>query len=409
MYADSLYAGWRRNWITIASATLLLLALAAAWIAFSGQSYFGRAQVLVSLKVPDSGQDATYQVEISRTLAINYVMDDLEQLVTGAAFAGLVADRLAGDSQLAVDPGALAMALSADRTHRGLNLYVYWNDRAVAERAARTAAEVMTQDLDELLPAFAEIANASVIDWGSGVDRQTLLRNALTVLLGGAIGFFGALLAVAVGIGWRGRVHLDEPDLPGGLKVLAAPRAGPMNNEFEIASLRARVLAQLGGSEGVVLLVAPGPVADAAAAARQLAQALADAGHGALLVEAASAPTGLAGHCRGQVESLAHALESDPPRPGPGEMVVLGGALTPARIANPGLSAWLRRAGGLVVLLTADFSQAADAIALCSVADAALLVVADGRSRRDRLQTAIEDLRAAGLEPLGLVAGAARV
>ena len=221
MYADTLWTGWLRNWIPIAAATLLPLALAAIWVGVSDQTYAGRAQVLVSLKVPDSGQDPAYQVEISRTLAINYVMDDLEQLVTGAAFAGLVADRLASESQLVLDPGALAGSLQADRTHRGLDMYVYWDDRATAERAARAAAEVITQDLDPLLPAFGEIAYASVIDWESGLDRLTLLRKAITVLLGGAVGLFGSLLVVAVGIAWRGRLHLDDPDLPGGLKVLA--------------------------------------------------------------------------------------------------------------------------------------------------------------------------------------------
>lgn len=181
-----------------------------------------------------------------------------------------------------------------------------------------------------------------------------------------------------------------------------------MNFEFELAALRARVLAQLTEKTGVILVVAPGPRADAAAVARNLAQALADSGHGALLVEAASAPTGLAGYCDGQLSSLAHALDSDPPRPGPGKLEVLGGTLSPDQIANPTLSAWLRRAGGLIVLLTANLGQTADAIALCGIADVALLVVADGESRRNQLQAAIDDLRVAGNEPLGLVAAPTR-
>ena len=221
MYADTLWAGWRRNWIAIAAATLVLLAVAAIWVAISGHTYVGRAQVLVSLKVPDSGQDPTYQVEISRTLAINYVMDDLEQLVTGAAFASLVANRLARESQLVIDADALARSLQADRTHRGLDMYVYWDERATAERAARAAAEVITQELDGLLPAFGEIANASVIDWEAGLDRLTLLRKAITVVLAGAVGLFGSMLVVSIGIASRGHMHLDDPDLPGGLKVLA--------------------------------------------------------------------------------------------------------------------------------------------------------------------------------------------
>ena len=116
MYADSLLAGWRRNWLTIAAATLILLALAAAWAYLSDPTYVGRAQVLVSLKVPTSEQDPTYQVEISRTLAINYVMDDLEQLVTGAAFAGLVAERLNSDGDLAPDRGPAGVG-AAGRSH----------------------------------------------------------------------------------------------------------------------------------------------------------------------------------------------------------------------------------------------------------------------------------------------------
>jgi hypothetical protein len=181
-----------------------------------------------------------------------------------------------------------------------------------------------------------------------------------------------------------------------------------MEFEFELASLRARVLAQLAENAGLILVAAPGPWADAAAVARYLARSLADSGHGALLIEAASAPTGLAGHCGGQLGSLAHALESEPPRSGPGELEILGGTMSPDQIANPALSAWLKRAGGLVVLLTADLGQTADAIALCGTADVALLAVADGRSRRKRTQSAIEDLRAASCEPLGLVAAPVR-
>ena len=181
-----------------------------------------------------------------------------------------------------------------------------------------------------------------------------------------------------------------------------------MNFEFELASLRARVLAQLSKNTGLILVAAPGPWADAAAVARLLAQSLADSGHGALLVEAASAPTGLAGHCGGQLGSLAHALESEPPRPGPGELEILGGTLSPDQVANPAVAAWLQRAGGLVVLLTADLGRTADAIALCRIADVSLLVVADGQSRRRQLQAAVEELRAAGCEPLGLVAAPVR-
>lgn len=181
-----------------------------------------------------------------------------------------------------------------------------------------------------------------------------------------------------------------------------------MNFDFELASLRARVLAQLSDDTGLILVAAPGPWADAAAVASQLAHSLADSGHGALLIEAASAPTGLAGHCDGQLGSLAHALESEPPRPGPGELEILGGTLSPDQIANPALAAWLRRAGGLVVLLTADLGQSADAIVLCRAADVSLLVVADGQSRRKQLRTAIAELRAAGSDPLGLVAAPAR-
>ena len=181
-----------------------------------------------------------------------------------------------------------------------------------------------------------------------------------------------------------------------------------MNFEFELASLRARVLAQLTEKSGVILVAAPDPLADAAAVARHLAQSLADSGHGALLVEAASAPTGLAGYCGGQLASLAHALNSEPPRPGSGELEVLGGSLSPDQIANPALPAWLQRAGGLVVLLTADLVRTADAIALCGVADVILLAVADGKSRRNQLRAAVEDLRAAGHDPLGLVAAPVR-
>ena len=181
-----------------------------------------------------------------------------------------------------------------------------------------------------------------------------------------------------------------------------------MKFEFELAALRARVLAQLTRDAGVILVAAPDSRADAAAVARHLALSLADSGRGALLIEAASAPTGLAGHCGGQLGSLAHALESAPPRPGPGELEVLGGTLSPDRIANPSLAAWLRGNGGPVVLLTADLGQTADAIALSGTADVALLAVADGETRRNHLRAAVEDLRAAGCDPLGLVAAPPR-
>ncbi len=181
-----------------------------------------------------------------------------------------------------------------------------------------------------------------------------------------------------------------------------------MQTAFELASLRARVLARLNGASGVVLVAAPGPWADAAMVAKGLAEALADAGHPALLVEAASGPTGLAGHCGDQLESLAHALESEPPQTRPGGLMMLGGTLSPSQVANPRLAAWLRRAAGFIVLLTADLSQSADAIALCGSADTVLLAVADGRSRRRQLASAADALRAAGSEPLGVVAAPAR-
>ena len=87
---------------------------------------------------------------------------------------------------------------------------------------------------------------------------------------------------------------------------------------------------------------------------------------------------------------------------------MLGGTLSPDRIANPSLAAWLRGNGGPVVLLTADLGQTADAIALSGTADVALLAVADGETRRNHLQAAVEDLRAAGCDPLGLVAASPR-
>ena len=181
-----------------------------------------------------------------------------------------------------------------------------------------------------------------------------------------------------------------------------------MNFEFELASLRARVLAQLPATTGLILVTAPGARADAAAVARHLAQALVVSGRGALLVEAASAPTGFAGYCENRLNSLAHALSSAPPSPGPGELEILGGTLSPDQIANPSLSAWLQSVDGLVVLLTADLERTADAIALGGIADVILLAVADGESRRNQLRAAIEDLRAAGIDPLGLVAAPAR-
>ena len=181
-----------------------------------------------------------------------------------------------------------------------------------------------------------------------------------------------------------------------------------MQAQFELASLRARVLAQLAGDAGIVLVAAPGPWADAAGIAKSLAESFAEAGHGALLIEAASGPTGLARHCGGQLQSLAHALESDPPQPGPGELQILGGTTSAAQLANPRLADWLRRARGLVVVLTADLDRAADTIVLSGVADTILLAVADGRSRRRQLAAAVDALAGGGCRPLGLIAAPAR-
>ena len=81
---------------------------------------------------------------------------------------------------------------------------------------------MITEDLSGLLPAFGDIANASVIDWNAGLDRQTLLRKAITVFAGPPrSGCSDRCWGVAAVIAWRGRVHLDDPELPGGLKILA--------------------------------------------------------------------------------------------------------------------------------------------------------------------------------------------
>ncbi len=184
-----------------------------------------------------------------------------------------------------------------------------------------------------------------------------------------------------------------------------------MDAQFELSQLRARVLTALDRAQGVVLVAAPGPAADAGSVALQLCRALAESGRGTMLIEAASVPTGLAGSLPGGVESLAHALAAGPPEVPDGKgLPVYAGQISPATIAGRQLGDWISRAGraGVVVLLTGNLAESADALALSAVADLSILVVCEGLTRRHQLAQAVKALRASGREPLGLVAARAR-
>ncbi len=182
-----------------------------------------------------------------------------------------------------------------------------------------------------------------------------------------------------------------------------------MQSEFALAQLRARVLSQLPDGCGVILIAAPGKQADASVVAVRLANAIADSGRPALLVEAASIPTGLDDSAGVGIESLAHALQSNAPAPAPGELAIYGGPLDSGQIAGPTLQSFLRAAAGAaaVVLLTSQMAGSADALALAPCADLTLLAVCDGQSRRRQYSEAVNTLTAAGLAPLGMVAAPA--
>ena len=185
-----------------------------------------------------------------------------------------------------------------------------------------------------------------------------------------------------------------------------------MDAQFELSQLRARVLAALGSAQGVVLVAAPGPAADAGSVALNLCRALAESGHGTMLIEAASVPTGLSGSLSGGAESLAHVLAAGPPEaPGGQELPIYAGLLSPATIAGRQLGDWIARAGqtGVVVLLTGNLADSADALALSAVTDLSILVVCEGETRRRQLAQAVKALRRSGREPLGLVAARARL
>ena len=221
MYADSLLAILRRNRLAVGLVTLAALAISLAWALLNPPDYIGRAQILVSFKVPDGAQAPAYDVEISRTVAIDYLMDDLEQLVIGSSFARLASDRIVSEYDIHLDAESFGALLSAERTHRGLTFYARSHDQQTARLAAQAAAEALGSDAHILLPAIAEIAHLAVIDLDSRLDLEAALAEAIAVGLVTAIAFLGSLLVAIVGAARRDRLYLDRLPDRGELPLLA--------------------------------------------------------------------------------------------------------------------------------------------------------------------------------------------
>lgn len=221
VYADSLLAILRRNRLAIGLVTLAALVISLAWALLNPPDYIGRAQVLVSLRVPEGAQAPAYEVEISRTVAIDYLMDDLEQLVIGSSFARLASDRLGSEYDIPLDANSFGELLSAERTHRGLTFYARAHDQRTARLAAQVAAEALGSDAHLLLPAIADIAHLAVIDLDSRLDLEAALAEAIAVGLVTAIAFLGSLLFAIVGAARRDRLYLDRFPDHGELPLLA--------------------------------------------------------------------------------------------------------------------------------------------------------------------------------------------
>ncbi len=210
-----------RNSRPIAAVTVVALVLATWWAVANVRPDLARVQILMSPRIIESVDSPNYQVEVSRTIAVDHLMDSLQQVVTGSSFVQLVADKVSAEHGVNIDPEELVEAIEADRTHRGLTIYVTLASARESRLAAAAAGALIDGDVGGLIPSFGTITNARVIDVESRTDLAGLLINGIVVVLAAIVGFLGSLLASVVGAARRDRLYLRERPRAGDVPLLA--------------------------------------------------------------------------------------------------------------------------------------------------------------------------------------------
>ena len=187
---------------------------------FDGMTYLGRAEVLVAAKIPTQ-VESKYDVEVSRTTAADFIVDDLQLIARGSEFAGLTAERLKEDKLEVVNTGSLVGMIHGRRAHRGLSLIVRHSDPQEALAISYAAARVKSEDIESLFPTIYRLASVKLIDLTVVPDNTKRLNEIMNLV----IRFIGAL-GVSAGVAifwdiWRDRLYADDVENELGLRLLA--------------------------------------------------------------------------------------------------------------------------------------------------------------------------------------------
>jgi hypothetical protein len=163
--------------------------------------------------------EGQYDVELSRATASDFIVDDLGLVVRGSEFAALVAARFSDDNKVDLAPHVVAAALTADRTHRGLELKVTAADAETSIALAMAAADVLASEVDGLYPTIYDVASLSLIDLALIPDSYS---EEILALIVREIGAF--VIAVVVLVLWdvfRRRLYAEDVGDILGLPILA--------------------------------------------------------------------------------------------------------------------------------------------------------------------------------------------
>ena len=172
---------------------------------FRSNAQQARMEVLVAAHMVGEGQ---YDVELSRATASDFIVDDLGLVVRGSEFAALVAARFSADHKVDLAPHVVAAALTADRTHRGLELKLTAADAETSIALAVAAADVLASEINVLYPTIYEVASLSLIDLALIPDSYSEEILALIVREIGA--FVIAVMVLVLWDAFRRRLYAED-------------------------------------------------------------------------------------------------------------------------------------------------------------------------------------------------------
>tara|TARA_B100001123_G_scaffold163349_1_gene188212 strand:- start:11132 stop:11806 length:675 start_codon:yes stop_codon:yes gene_type:complete len=219
MYADRMIRALARRWLFVMAIPLIVSVVTVSQSYFDGITYLGRAEVLVAAKIP-SQFESKYDVEISRTTAADFVVDDLQRIAGGSEFAVLTAEKLKEDELDVVNVGSLVGMIEGRRSHRGLSLIVRHSNQREALAISRAAATVMIEDIELLFPTVYRLASITIIDLAVVPDNPQRLNDMINLI----IRFVGALgVSASIAIlwdNWRDKLYAGDIEDELGLRLL---------------------------------------------------------------------------------------------------------------------------------------------------------------------------------------------